>query len=44
MQFFDRDEVKKLFGKFKSVSVNSLKYYHDEDTYADVDFIVVCEK
>ena len=44
MQFFDRDEVKKLFGKFKSVSVNSLKLYHNEDAYADVDFIVICEK
>ncbi len=44
MQFFDREEVKELFREFKSLSINSLKIYHDEDTYADVDLIVVCEK
>lgn len=44
MHFFDRGELKVLFQEFSEVKINSIKIYHGEDTYADVDYLIECVK
>ncbi len=44
MHFFDRKEVEELLKDFSLVTIDSEKRYHDNDSYCDANFIVVCKK
>lgn len=44
MYFFDKDEVKRVFYHFKNLEINRIRTSFDNDSYADDDFAIVCEK
>lgn len=44
MYFFDKDEVKRVFYHFKNLEINRIRTSFDNDSYADDDFVIICEK
>lgn len=44
MYFFDKDEVKRVFAHFKNLEINRIRTSFDNDSYADDDFVIICEK
>lgn len=42
--FFDTDEVKRVFHRFKHIEINRIRASFDNDSFADDDFVIVCEK
>ena len=44
MYFFDEAEVRRIFGRFARVEVNRIRVSFENDSYANDDFVVVCEK
>ena len=44
MYFFDKDEVKRVFHRFRHIEINRIRTSFDNDSYADDDFAIVCEK
>ena len=44
MYFFDKDEVKRVFHCFKNIQINRIRTSFDNDSYADDDFVIICEK
>ncbi len=44
MHFFDKQEVLELCREFKSITVNTEMWYHENDSYADVNYLVELEK
>lgn len=40
MHFFDKNEMMELCEEFKSVEINTEMWYHDNDSYADVNYLV----
>lgn len=44
MYFFDKDEVKRVFACFENIEINRIRVSHENDSYADDDFVVILKK
>ncbi|TKX34362.1 class I SAM-dependent methyltransferase [Campylobacter taeniopygiae] len=44
MYFFDKDEVRRVFGDFKQIEINSLRKTHANDSFADENFLVILRR
>ncbi|ANE36448.1 SAM-dependent methyltransferase [Campylobacter iguaniorum] len=44
MYFFDKDEVKRLFYKFSKIEINRILKSHENDSFADDDYMITLVK
>ena len=44
MHFFEREEIEELFGCFRSLTVDRITVTHENEGYADDDYLVICVK
>ncbi|CUU71641.1 methyltransferase domain-containing protein [Campylobacter hyointestinalis] len=44
MYFFDKDEVKRIFSKFKNIEINRILRSHENDSFADDDYAITLTK
>lgn len=44
MHFFEKEEIQELFQDFSSIVIDRVTVTHDNGTYADDDYLVICTK
>lgn len=44
MYFFDKEEVKRVFYKFYNITINRLRVSFNNDSFANDDFAIICQK